>query len=167
MRRRTIVLVAAATLVTLLLVGCPGPLDPDGDPTAAELLLEAMQGTWVATETVEFYGGTIKSTLTLVVSESAIAFGVEVREEGTLMNNLDLTGEVTVAEGSATLTYTGGTQAADNGDGSFDTVTPADLSAGELEQLMADLGGVRTASATETTLVIDEGLATELLFVKQ
>ncbi len=159
--QRLVTLIAVGTVVALLLTACPPGVEPQ--PT----LLETMEGSWVATESVVFYGATLTNTLSLTVSGGDIALGVTVSDGAGERNNLTLSGTVGAAGSDVTFTYSGGTQAADNGDGTFDPATQEDLTAADLAAIMTDLGGTRTAAVSGTTLIVDEGLATELVFEKQ
>lgn len=159
--QRALMLSAVVVMLALLLSACRPGTEPQPS------LLETMQGTWVATESVPFYGATLTNTLSLTVTESDIALEVSVSDQTRERNTLALSGSVSLDGSAATFTYSGGRQASDNGDGTFDLTTPVELTAEELAAIMAELGGVRTVSVSGTTLTVDQATATELVFVKQ
>lgn len=161
-----------ALLLPVVLASCWNPVDPgtsagtDGQ-TSAEETLAALQGEWVATENVAFYGRTLTNTLELDVSDENISLGVTVRDGSEVLNALTVTGTVTPDADSAEFAYTGGTQAADNGDGTLDPATHVDLGADDLAELSADLGGTRTVAFSGSTFTLDAGTQRELVFEKQ
>lgn len=160
-QKRALIVSVVIAVLALLLTACPPPTDPQ--PT----LLETMQGSWVATERVPFYGGTLTNTLSLTVSGGDLALAISVSDGTNERNTVALSGSVVLDGANATFTYSGGTQAADNGDGTFDPRTQVALTEADLETIMAEVGGVRTVSVSGSSLTVDAGLSGELGFEKQ
>ena len=146
--------------------------DPSDPPTAAEQVLEALQGSWLATEPIPYYDRTLEITYDLTVTDQDVELRVTVNDPAQApgdeaVNRVTVNGRITTSPTVVSIAYASGTQATSNGDGTFNVTGARALTTNEVAMLESELGGSWTITLETDRFILDEGLDTERLYQGQ